>query len=63
VCRKCYVHPGVIDAYLDGSLATALWAKPRRAVVNDPYALHETEAAVLAVLQARRRREAHRKSA
>ena len=24
VCRKCYVHPGVIDAYLDGSLASAL---------------------------------------
>lgn len=20
ICRKCYVHPGVIDAYLDGSL-------------------------------------------
>jgi DNA topoisomerase IB len=24
VCRKCYVHPAVIDAYLDGTLATAL---------------------------------------
>ena len=24
VCRKCYVHPGVIDAYLDGSLASVL---------------------------------------
>ena len=20
VCRKCYVHPAVIDAYLDGSM-------------------------------------------
>ena len=24
VCRKCYVHPKVIDAYLDGSLDGAL---------------------------------------
>jgi DNA topoisomerase I len=24
VCRKCYVHPGVIEAYLDGSLDRAL---------------------------------------
>jgi hypothetical protein len=57
------VHPGVIDAYLDGSLVPALSAKPRRAVVSGPHALNETEAAVLALLQARRRREAHRKSA
>jgi DNA topoisomerase-1 len=63
VCRKCYVHPGVIDAYLDGSLVPALSAKPRRAVVSSPRALSETEAAVLALLQARRRREVHRKSA
>jgi DNA topoisomerase-1 len=26
VCRKCYVHPAVIEAYLDGSLARALSA-------------------------------------
>jgi DNA topoisomerase I len=24
VCRQCYIHPGVIDAYLDGSLPNAL---------------------------------------
>ena len=24
VCRKCYVHPAVIDAYMDGSLEGAL---------------------------------------
>ncbi len=23
VCRKCYVHPGVVAAYLDGTLARA----------------------------------------
>ncbi|MCA1662778.1 MAG: DNA topoisomerase IB [Myxococcales bacterium] len=24
VCRKCYVHPAVVNAYMDGTLATAL---------------------------------------
>lgn len=24
VCRKCYVHPAVVDSYLDGSLASTL---------------------------------------
>lgn len=24
ICRKCYVHPGVLDAYLDGSLLSYL---------------------------------------
>jgi DNA topoisomerase-1 len=63
VCRKCYVHPGIIDAYLDGSLAAALAAKPRRTARNTPHALNETETAVLALLQGRRRDAQHRKSA
>ena len=24
VCRKCYIHPAVIDAYMDGSLLKTL---------------------------------------
>jgi DNA topoisomerase-1 len=24
ICRKCYVHPGVLDSYLDGSLLSFL---------------------------------------
>jgi DNA topoisomerase-1 len=27
VCRKCYVHPAVVDAYLDGSLVRTLRAR------------------------------------
>jgi DNA topoisomerase I len=27
VCRKCYIHPGIIDAYFDGSLARAMTGK------------------------------------
>jgi len=56
VCRKCYVHPQILEAYLDGSLATALgrWAgrSPRRW-----RQLRSEEAAVLALLQRRAARE------
>jgi len=54
VCRKCYVHPDVIAAYLDGTLAASLKRRvdaqmaPRRLG-----ALRPDEAAVLARLQRR----------
>jgi DNA topoisomerase I len=31
ICRKCYVHPAVIDGFLDGSLARIAASMPRRA--------------------------------
>jgi DNA topoisomerase-1 len=31
ICRKCYVHPAVIDAFLDGSLGRIAASTPRRA--------------------------------
>jgi DNA topoisomerase-1 len=48
VCRKCYVHPDVIAAYLDGTLAASLKPASRRLS-----ALQPDEAAVLALLQRR----------
>jgi DNA topoisomerase I len=27
VCRKCYVHPAVVESYLDGSLVSTLQAR------------------------------------
>lgn len=49
VCRRCYIHPRVIDAYMDGSLARSLQprgpaATPRRV------GSRRFEAAVLALL-------------
>jgi len=41
VCRKCYVHPAVIDAYLDGTITRAM-GKPT-----------ESEAAILRLLRKR----------
>jgi DNA topoisomerase-1 len=57
VCRKCYVHPAVIEAYLDGELAEAL-----RRGADDEYpqplaGLEPEVAAVLTLLQARLERE------
>ena len=49
VCRKSYIHPAVIDAYVDGTLVNAL---SRGAVrrTRQPAELSADEAAVLAML-------------
>ena len=39
VCRKCYVHPAVIDAFEAGELAAAMCASRRRGLKNDETAL------------------------
>jgi DNA topoisomerase-1 len=53
ICRKCYVHPAVIDAYLDGTMLGALQRRAREKLVEDIHALSPEEAAVLALLQQR----------
>ena len=52
VCRKCYVHPAVVDAYLDGSLPGSLRVRGDQEAVA-PHELDVWETAVLAFLQAR----------
>jgi DNA topoisomerase IB len=49
VCRKCYIHPFVIEAYEDGALAGAQGrgSKPAHA----PRGLRQEEAALLALLR------------
>ena len=51
VCRKCYVHPAVIDAYLDSSLCERLRQRQAAATARALAGLSEEEAAVLAFLQ------------
>jgi DNA topoisomerase-1 len=58
VCRKCYVHPAVIDAYLDGSMLENLRRRAEDELRESVKALRPEEAAVLALLQQRLRREA-----
>ncbi len=57
VCRKCYIHPDILDAYLDGSLIDTLQQRAGAAMRNLSH-LHPAEAAVLAFLQERLRRQA-----
>jgi DNA topoisomerase-1 len=53
ICRKCYVHPAVLEAYLEGSVLEALRARTEQELVGDLHALQPEEAAVLAMLQQR----------
>jgi DNA topoisomerase-1 len=53
VCRKCYVHPAVVEAYLDGSLTEAMAGPKRKNGTATPDGLREEEVAVLAFLQER----------
>jgi DNA topoisomerase-1 len=50
VCRKCYIHPGVLTAYLDGTLADMLDRKAGRELRSRLHTLPPEEAAVLALL-------------
>lgn len=53
ICRKCYVHPAVLEAYLDGAMLEALQRRAQRKLTEDIQALGPEEAAVLAFLQER----------
>jgi DNA topoisomerase I len=60
VCRACYIHPDVVESYLDGTLLDALSARARGAG-RGVHRLRPEEAAVLGLLQARLARERHRR--
>jgi DNA topoisomerase-1 len=57
ICRKCYVHPDVIDAYMDGSLVHTLKQRAEEELRESVKGLEPEEAAVLALLQQRLARE------
>lgn len=56
VCRKCYIHPAVLDAYLEGSMLDSLRARAETEM-RDVAGLAPEEAAVLALLGERLARE------
>lgn len=51
ICRKSYVHPAVIDAYMDGSLIPTFDQVYEQVADNPLPGLHPEEVATLAVLQ------------
>ena len=56
VCRKCYVHPEVLLAYLDGSMIATLRQRAEAELTRGLGHLRPEEAAVVALLQQRLRR-------
>jgi DNA topoisomerase-1 len=55
ICRKCYIHPEVLRAYLDGKLALQTKSEVETQLVGELARLHPEEAALLAMLRARLR--------
>jgi DNA topoisomerase I len=53
VCRKCYVHPTVLETYLDGNAIEGLKQVTQAAMETERMDLQSSEAAVLRFLEAR----------
>ena len=60
VCRNCYIHPAVIDSYLDGSL---LNQKTDRETAESLNKLSPDELAVMAILEQQSKVDWKRKAA
>jgi DNA topoisomerase-1 len=57
ICRKSYVHPAVIEAYMDRSLVKTLKRRAETELRGQLHRLSAAEAAVLALLQQRMEQE------
>ena len=53
ICRKSYVHPEIVNAYLEGDVVLNLMAEVESELVQELAGLEPEEAAVLAFLQRR----------
>lgn len=53
ICRKCYVHPEVLNCYLEGALVKALKQRTRKELREESARLRPEEAATLMLLQSR----------
>ncbi len=63
ICRKCYVHPAVLDSYLEGSMLDALQQRTEQELIDALHELRPEEAAVMALLQQRLVREQEKDAA
>jgi len=61
VCRKCYVHPAVLETYLDGTRLEALKQETEQELADTLHSLKPEEAAVVALLGCRLAQEAAKK--
>jgi DNA topoisomerase-1 len=60
VCRKCYVHPEIIAAYMEGTTIHTVRELVRQEMAQDLGGLPPEEAAVMALLQQRLKQEEER---
>lgn len=58
ICRKAYIHPAVLDAYLEGTMLEALHDRTRSALLRSLRGLEPEEAAVMVLLERRLSNEA-----
>ena len=58
VCRSSYIHPVILDSYLDGSMLESLRQRAADELAEAGHELRPEEAAALGLLQARLAREA-----
>jgi DNA topoisomerase-1 len=63
ICRKCYVHPEVLNSYLDGSLVLEIKSQVESELRDKLTGLQPEEAAVLALLRARLKQPLDRRPA
>ncbi len=57
ICRKCYIHPAVIDAYLEGSLLESLTRRTAEELAETKGDFKPEETAVMWLLQSRLQQE------
>ena len=62
ICRKCYVHPVVLESYLDGSLVDQLRLQAEQKLTKEIRKLPPEEAAILMLLQQTLSRRSRKKS-
>ncbi len=53
VCRKCYVHPAVLEAYMGGISTTQAKHEIDKEIAQHQHALHDEEQALMNLLQQR----------
>lgn len=52
ICRKCYIHPAILDGYLDGSLLAAMQRRGRARLAQPASGLKPEESAEIGFLAA-----------
>jgi DNA topoisomerase-1 len=57
VCRKCYIHPAILDAYMDGATIATIRARAAK-LARSAAGLSDVEAAVVGIIERRLKKSA-----